>query len=255
MRAISTYIALLIIGFTVPSCVSYLPPSSLHHDMLQNRHPVITDSVVDQSQILYGNIHKFESGYHHRRDPEMEDNKAWGIQGGYGYSERKQSVGLSAGYSTGHMIDDDGNRYHHSNLMFKGSYAYDFHSGRWNGHIVKLQGAASKGFGRYQNVLAENYPNRDEYNLAISDNKWLYSIGYGSQFYYDFKGPHDLGLGLFFNYSTDFDKDGFHSEFFNMELDYLFQDKYRVNLGGMLDARFTPRGETLYLGLGYEFKF
>ncbi|NNC82193.1 MAG: hypothetical protein HKN79_01340 [Flavobacteriales bacterium] len=237
------------------SCVSYLPPSSLHHDMVINRHAVIEDSLTTRSRIAYAEVHGLTSGYHHRRDPEMEDNRAASLRSGISQADSLQSFGFSVGLTNGHMYDDDGNRYRHRNLIFRGSYAYDFHDGPWNGHIVKVQLAGSRGFGRYQSLLAENFEERDRYNLAMADDRWLFSFGLGSQFFYDFSSPHDVGLGLFFIHSTDLQKEGFHAEYFNMTLDYVFQDRYSFTLGGMMDARFTPRGETLYLGLGYIYSF
>lgn len=233
------------------SCVSYLPPSTLHHDMIQNQHPMIKDSTVQESQIIYGSIQGIKSWFHHRRDPEIERNKAWSVRAGYGFAERWHSAGLSLNYSAGHLFDNDGKRYGHRNISFKGSYALDFHEGKCHGHILKIQGAASRGYGRYQDLLRANYENRDEYNLAIASSEWLYSIGYGSQFKYELGEDHDAGLGLFFNHSSDFKNNGFHAEYFNMELSYVYLEKYRLLLAGMLDARFSPRGETVVLGLGY----
>jgi len=240
---------------TMSACVSYLPPSSIHYDMIQNDHPILSDSLVEHRQMVSGNISGHLSSFHHRRDPEVEDNRSWSLKSSYAYAEQKQSAAVSLAYSAGHIYTDEGFRYRHSNLIFRASYAYDFHQDRWNGHLVKIQGAASRGYGRYQNLLRDNYKYRDEYNLAISNSKWLYSFGYGSQFFYDLKTHHQVGLGLYFNYSTDFDNNGFHTEFFNLELDYRYKEKYTLDLGAMLDARFTPRGETFYLGLGYQHNF
>ncbi|NND94789.1 MAG: hypothetical protein HKN45_07960 [Flavobacteriales bacterium] len=243
-------LSLLVLG--LPSCVSYLPPSSLHYDVIQNQHPIISDSLVDKSQLVYVDLLTAKSGFHHRENPEIEDNDVLGGQIGYGFADRKRSFGLGLAYSSGRMYDNEDGQYAHSNLILRGSYAFDFHDGKWNGHLLKVQGSASRGFGRYQDFLRANYEVRDEYNLAISDGQWLYSLSYGSQFYYDFNIDHSFGLGLYFNHSSDLQNDGFHSDFFHMNLEYLYKKRYRLSLGGMLDARFTPRGETIYLGLGYN---
>jgi hypothetical protein len=234
------------------SCVSFLPPASLHQDMIQNQHPVLSDSLAENTQLVYGNIDKLRSSFHHNGSPEMEKNKGYGLNLGYGYANRTQSAGVSFGYTAGNMFDKEDLEYAYSTIIFRGSYALDFHENKWHGHILKLQGAASKGSGRYQNLLAAEYPFRDEYNLAIPDGAWLWSIGYGSAFYYVPNDRHQLGLGMSFNHSTDFDNKGFRAEFFDLDLSYVYSKNYKVHIGGMLDGRLTPRAETIYFGAGYQ---
>lgn len=237
------------------SCVSFLPPSALHHDMLPNAHPIIEDTLTDQVHEAYASAHYLNSIFHNRRSPEIERNIAYAGTVGYGFADQQQSAGLSLGYSAGRVREKEGEKFKHSNFFARGSYAYDFHAGRWHGQVLKLQLGASRGFGDYQDYVAEEYQSRDEYNLAISDRRWFYSMSYGSAWQYAFVKPHALGMGFYFNSSTDFDPGGFRAQFFTLDLDYIYQDRYRFEIGGMMDARLTPRGETLYMGLGYQYRF
>lgn len=220
--------------------------------MIHNQHPVLSDSLAERADIVYGNVSKLRGSYHHNQAPEMEKNKGYTLNLGYGFAEQRQSAGVSLGFATGFLSDKDDIEFDYTAFMIRGSYGLDFHEGKWHGHLLKVQGAASKGYGPYQNLLAEEYPFRDEYNLAIPDGAWLWSIGYGSAFYFVPNNTHQLGLGMSFNHSTDFDKEGFRAEFFNLDLSYLYTKNYRVHFGGMLDGRLTPRAETVYFGLGYQ---
>jgi hypothetical protein len=220
-----------------------------------NPHPIIKDTLQTEAHMVYGDVYRHIAFYHHRRNPEMEQNKSLGLNLGYGYADRRQSAGVSLAFTSGNMIDKFDLRYGHTNFISRLSYAFDFHEGPWHGHIAKVQFGASRGFGHYQGLLEERSPFRTEFALAIPEKTWLYSFGYGMGFTYDFKAPHSLGSGLHFAHSTDFDGDGFRANFFALDFDYIYKEQYRLDVGGMLDARLLPRGETLYLGVGYMHNF
>lgn len=254
MRSGHFFIALCM-TLLMGSCVSFLPPTALHQDMRPNRHAVVVDSSAEQAQLLYGGTYRVDANYHHSARPEIEDNLGGGLDLGYSWAERKQSVGFSMSYSDGKVNDDQGNFYHYNNFILRGSYGLDYHEGPWHGHIIKLQGAASKGSGRYQRLLQERSTDRDAYNLAASPKTWLWSYGFGSSIYYRPETRHGAGMEFSFNRSTDLERQGFRAEFFNLDLSYSYLKKYRLHLGGMLDARLTSRAETVYLGLGYAVDF
>ena len=233
------------------SCVSFLPPSSLHHDMTPTAHIIQKDSLAEGASRIYGHAFQYVSGYHHRRGIEMEDNDATALRIGYSRATYDYSYAADVSWSFGEMADDDGKPFTHRNLMFRLSGAADWHEGDWHGHWAKLQVAHSRGYGRYQDVLLANVADRDEDNLISDPNRGLWSFGYGTYAECDLSDKHTLGFGMGYNYSTDTQKDGFRADYYNLEIHYRFMKQYELRLGGMLDGRITPRAETGYLGLGY----
>lgn len=246
-----TQLVVLCFMLGMASCVSYLPPSSLHVDMVPNRHVIIRDSLAKEAHAVDVQAYVHQGMYHHKRDPEIEDNKGITGQIGYSFAEPKHSVAISAAYSLGNMIDNDKNRYRYSNLMLRSSFSIDEHDGRWHYHLVKLQVAASKGFGAYQRYLASGASQRDRYNQAILPDSWYYSIGIGSAMYHYNQAGHRTGMFFGFARGTDFDTDGFRSDHLNLQVEHLRASGIGLQLGGMLDARFSPGGETVYVGLSY----
>ena len=247
MRWLALYILL-----SLTSCLSYLPPSSLHVDMLPSRHALLKDSLQNESQLLDLQAYAHRGYYHHKSDPEIEDNKGFTGILGYSFAERHHSIAIGSAYSLGDMIDNDGNRYKYSNLMLRSSFSVDQHDGKWHYNLLKFQMAASKGFGSYQRFLALGADKCDSYNLAVLPDSWYYSLGIGSAMYhYSYNGQRS---GMYFGYArgTDFDQEGFRSDIFSLQLEYLRAKGLGFQLGGMLDARFSPGGETVYLGLSYD---
>jgi hypothetical protein len=220
--------------------------------MLPSRHAIIKDSLQKEAHLLDVQAYAHRGYYHHKTDPEIEDNKGFTGILGYSFAERHHSVAFGTAYSLGDMIDNDGNRYKYSNLILRSSFSIDEHDGNWHYNILKVQVAASKGFGSYQRFLALGADQRDRYNLAILPDSWYYSMGIGSAMYHYSNAGHRTGLHFGYSRGTDFDQEGFRSDLLTLQLEYMRAKGLGLQLGGMLDARFSPGGETVYVGLSYD---
>jgi len=224
----------------------------MHVDMVPTRHAILNDSLNSEMETIDIQGYMYQGFYHHKRDPEIEDNLGLGANLGYSLAEKNYSVAFNAGFLSGKMIDNDGNRYQYSNLILRSSISLDQHDGDWHYQVLKIQVAASQGFGGYQRYLASGTAQRDRYNRAIAPGDWYYSLGIGSAMYHFNQKGHRSSLFFGFSRGTDFDSHGFRSDMFNLQMEHMRKCGIGLQLGGMLNARFPPGAETLYLGLSYD---
>lgn len=233
------------------SCVSYLPPSSLHVDAMPTRHAIVRDSMVQRAHLIDIQTYTYRGNYHHKRDPEIEENRGQGIQLGYSWAQDRHSFAFNSAYTFGRMRDNDENTYRHSNILLRTSYSLDKREGPWSFQILKLQASGSIGFGDYLDYLRTGEDSRDRYNLAINANQWYYSFGLASAMHHYTEKGHRQSMLFGFSRGTDFEKEGFRSNLLLLNLEFEHRMGIGLQCGGMLDARIFPRAETLYIGLSY----
>jgi hypothetical protein len=194
----------------------------------------------------------YRGNYHHKRDPEIEENSGQGLQLGYSIAKNNHSFAFNSAYTFGTMRDNDENTYRHSNLILRGSYSLDSREGPWSFQLLKLQTSGSLGFGDYVEFLRSGVESRDRYNLAFTANRWYYSFGLSSAMHHYSAKGHRQSLLFGYSRGTDFEREGFRSNLLLLNLEFEHRIGLGVQCGGMLDARIFPRAETLYLGLSYN---